>query len=105
MPMAARAKQIEQKDKVRMTYDDIKKLYKHKKLKTLKLRPPKGAGTKAPVEQQRRWLRSLKAEITKYKRKGYVIIQIDESTFQPNKHQQRDWAPVGKPITKPCRYF
>ena len=95
MPLKARAMEIEQTDGVKMTYDDIKKLYHRGKLKKLKLRPPKGAGTRASVEQQQRMIKDMQKEIRKAKREGREIIQIDESVFQPNSQQDRAWAPVG----------
>ena len=87
--------EIEQTDGVKMTYDDIKKLYHRGKFKKLKLRPPKGAGTRASVEQQLRMIKDMQKEIRKAKREGREIIQIDESVFQPNSQQDRAWAPVG----------
>ena len=34
---------------------------------------------------------------------GYIIIQVDEAIFQPNRYHFRHWAPVNNPIRREFR--
>ena len=70
----------------------------------MKLRAPQGAGTRADIPTQQKMLKKLKEEVGKHRFWGTEIIQIDESTFNPNALSPTAWAPKGKPFHKPGRF-